>query len=252
MNNVFKAELYKMRKSKSTLGLILTFIGFSALELAFLLVLKYFFSSMYLELGENGTILGSIVTYANSAIFRYGSLIYIAGMVTHMYTSGPMKQLVATGNSRRSVVVGQFCAFGFSLSVIAIVCGIIDAFCSNLNIEFGSVDAIRYILSILGMLAVVWCLAAFCLFFTHLLNNVGAAIAVGLVIIMGGDTAIGLLAAALKINWLPDYWIFNMFSSATNMSISTMEQVKYILIVAALAIVFIELTALVFKQKEIK
>ena len=250
MNNVFKAELYKIQKSKSTLAFFLVLLAYSLLNLGLYFLMKVFFPEDLPTATEG--LLNTFITFSTDAIFQYGSLIYIAGVVTHMYTFGPMKQLVATGNSRRSIIVGQFCSMGFILSLMAIVGGIIYAICGNHSFALGTVDTTRYIISIFGMLANIWCLAAFFLFFAHLLNNIGAAIAIGLILMMGGGLAVSYLAGLIKAPWLSDYWLFNMLSDTVDMTLKTAEQIKYILIVAALSIVFIELTALVFKRKEIK
>lgn len=241
----------------------MTMAGLIVILAAAGVVMNYVLSnlSFFKKMTDGASLLatgGFFDPFANATggmVFNVLLVIMVSSLVTKVYQSGAAKQLVSCGISRNNVILGQFLAFTVVFSCVALVNALSGGIANVVQKGFfGLTDGNygRMVLSMVGSVLVVANLCSLYLLIAHLTGSMGAAIAVGLVFLMGLPYAVFTAAQLLKIPELDTYFITTVQTTATMTSIPLKDQLIAMAVLCGYTVVLLLLTQLVFKKKEIK
>lgn len=250
MSDIMKSEFYKVCKSKVTFVTALCLLGISAIEITAFLYGRF-------AGGLWGDILSDTKGVEIYAGFTAGSFylifvaLFVGGMISNEYTNRTVRQVVSRGASRVQIALGQFISLATAMTVITIIPAALASLTASLCWEFGEVSVQKFLLIILGQIVVIWSYAAITMLIAHLTRSGGLSIGMNIMLLLGGEMAVQVLAILTEKEFFTKYWIVNMQQNAVAPWADNGTQVKYIIILTVIGVVFTILGIVRFKIKDV-
>lgn len=250
MLDIMKSEFYKVRKSKVTFVTALCLLGIAAIEIGAFLYGR-------IAGGLWGEILSDTKGVDIYAGFSLGSFylifvaLFVGGMISNEYTNRTVRQVVSRGASRVQIALGQFISLATAMTVITVVPAALASLTASLCWEFGTVSVQKFLLIVLGQLVVIWSYSAITMLIAHLARSGGLSIGINIMLLLGGAVAAQVLALLTKKDFFMEYWIESMQQNALDPLADTGMQIKFIVILFIIGVVFTVLGIVRFKIKDV-
>lgn len=250
MLDIMKSEFYKVCKSKVTFVTVLCLLGISAIEIGAFLYGK-------LAGGFWGEALSDTKGVEIYAGFTTGSFylifvaLFVGGMISNEYTNRTVRQVVSRGASRVQIAFGQFISLATVMTIITVIPAALSSLTASLCWEFGSISVQKFLLILLGQIVVIWSYSAITMLIAHLTRSGGLSIGINIMLLLGGAMAVQVLTLLTEKDFFMTYWIENMQQNAVYPGGDTGTQVKCIIILTVIGVVFTILGIVRFKIKDV-
>lgn len=250
MLDIMKSEFYKVRKSKVTFVTALCLLGIAAIEMGAFLYGR-FAGGIWGEI-LSGTLGVEIYSgFTTGSFYLIFVALFVGGMISNEYTNRTVRQVVSRGASRVQIALGQFISLATAMTIITIIPAALASLMASLCWEFGVISVQKFLLVILGQIVVIWSYSAISMLIAHLTRSGGLSIGMNIMLLLGGAMAVQMLSILTKKDFFMEYWIENMQHNAVASWSDTQTQVKCIIILFIIGVVFTVLGIVRFKVKDV-
>lgn len=253
MNNLIKAELFKLRKDRVFRTLLLI-LAASAVAYPFM----FYFDN--LSDGDPQTLGVEYLSEAiagNAYIIKFGVSILAGFFIASEYSTGVMKTIASSGSSRGKLFVAKLTGFSVGGMLLSLVFPVIVTLTASLLSGFGQLPeeaSAYYIVRLLGLtLLYAAGFSAIAALFATMLTESGKVIGFSLIFFMMIDSIlVGLGAYIPLFMTLYDYSIFRLLGSIGKWRLEGGDATAIWLIPLLTIAIFGLLGYLVYRRKEIK
>lgn len=250
MGNLFKSELYKLRKDRSfwTVIIILMIAAVSWPTMQFFDKGPQVNSGFEVFLGALG---------GNNYITKLAPCILAGFFISSEYSFGTMKSITASGNSRIRIFFAKLFVYSIGAVIISLIFPIIALGMGTVLFGFGELPqdiGIGYFVQTIGLLILYSAsFASIMALFAIFLTDSGKTVGVLLIFFLMFDSLLFVLSEKFSI-FKPvfNYSVFKMFLDSNNPGLENGEVFKLILVPILTFMAFGILGSLVFRRKEIK
>jgi len=250
MSDIMKSEFYKVCKSKVTFVTALCLLGISAIEIAAFLYGK-FAGGIWGEIFSDTEGVEIYAGFMTGSFYLIFVALFVGGMISNEYTNRTVGQVVSRGASRVQIALGQFISLATAMTVITIIPASLSSLTASLCWEFGNVSVQKFLMIVLGQIVVIWSYAGITMLIAHLARSGGLSIGINIMLLLGGGVAAQLLTLLTKKDFFTEYWIENMQLNALDPWSDNGTQVKCIIILFIIGVVFTVLGIVRFKIKDV-
>ncbi|MFJ7368052.1 ABC transporter permease [Lysinibacillus sp. NPDC098008] len=249
MNNVIKAEWYKLRKDRS-LWTLLTILILISLSYPLLIIFDKNADTITVMDFYRQTILGG-----NNYIIRLVPCVLAGFFISSEYAIGTMKSIVASGNSRVRIYFAKLMVYSIGAILIAFVFPLVFTGAVAVFLHFNGMPTLSYFASTVGLTALYTsAFASIMALFATIFTESGKAIGFMLFFFLLFDSLLYTLSNFLPVfEVIFSYSIFKLFLDIGRIeTIHGIELVQLIAIPIITFIIFGILGSIVFQKKEIK
>ncbi|MEK5232306.1 ABC transporter permease [Lysinibacillus sp. FSL K6-0232] len=249
MNNVIKAEWYKLRKDRS-LWTLLTILILISLSHPLLIIFDKNADTITVMDFYRQTILGG-----NNYIIRLVPCVLAGFFISSEYAIGTMKSIVASGNSRVCIYFAKLMVYSIGAILIAFVFPLVFTGAVAVFLHFNGMPTLSYFASTVGLTALYTsAFASIMALFATIFTESGKAIGFMLFFFLLFDSLLYTLSNFLPVfEVIFSYSIFKLFLDIGRIeTIHGIELVQLIAIPIITFIIFGILGSIVFQKKEIK
>lgn len=250
MLDIMKSEFYKVRKSKVTFVTALCLLGIAGIEIAAFLYAK-FAGGVWAEIMEDTRGLDIYSSFASGTFYLVFVALFVGGMISNEYTNRTVRQVVSRGASRVQIALGQYIALSTAMTVITIIPAALSSFVASVIWQFGTVSPGRFLLIVLGQLAVIWSYSAITMLIAHLTRSGGLSIGINIMLLLGGSVGAEVLSLLTKKEFFMTYWLLNIQNEALDYAVTAASQGKMIVILFVIGVIFAALGIVRFKIRDI-
>lgn len=250
MINLFRGELFKIKRSKITHVIAAIFIAIALFMLAMVLY-SHFSTGKAHGAFARSTGWEGFSTAFDGDIFLMFIGMFVGTYICNEYSNGTIRQMTARGFSRTKIVLGQFLGTAFTMYLMFILVALFIFAVFSIQGSVGSAEVSRIVLTFFGYLAYVSGYCAFSVFIAHLVKNNAFSASIHVVVCVGGGLVSQLFSWLFQSEAFTKYWLTNMRHMTTDMSVKIQTQAKYSLIFMAIAVVFTALAVMIFRKRDI-
>lgn len=255
MSNLFKAELFKLKRNKSFWVLCLTITGLSAL-LHYLIIIDWWQTSgsAFDKVGLSE--LNALSTFTVPLLFNL-IVSSLAGFFisTEFSQSGVIKNQVISGNKRSHIFMVKYLVFSLGAIVVAILIPLVTGIIEVIILGHGEILSfpnMLYLGRVLGLFTLQFLgYTAIIMLLAIITEDSGKTIifSVLFTIVM---YVVEKLPKSTFINMVYENSIFHQFSEVFKYSMTNGEIIKSIIIALVTIIIITMCGVFVFKRKELK
>ena len=146
MMNIITSEFYKIFKSKVLYWITASLLAFNAITFANNFYIRNW--SSYTPEQKAQMVVPGVMEYQSSLdadILFYIILIFVASLVTAEYTNGSIRQMACRGISRWKLVLGQYIAMSFIITVLLIAFALINTIYPTILYGLGNIDVMIFL-----------------------------------------------------------------------------------------------------------
>ena len=248
MGNLIKAELFKLRKDRSFWTLTLILMG-----IAILYPLLIVFDGDGAHTKVNEFYMYNIIG-TNNYVTRLVPCILAGFFISSEFSMGTMKSIVASGNNRIRIYFAKLIVFTIGAVSVSLILPLFMTAASAFYFDFNSMPEITYFFRTVGLIALyAAALAAIMALFAKIFTDSGKTIGFLLIFFILIDSI--LFALSAKFSWFEpvfNYSVFKLLADFSQLSLSSSELLKLVIVPFVTFIVFGLIGGLVFQKKEIK
>jgi ABC-2 type transport system permease protein len=250
MGNLIKFEIYKLFRDRS-LWTLLSILGLLAI---------FWPIFQYIDNGPDSTTGMEIYLNAlggDNYIVKLAPCILAGFFISSEYSTGVMKSMTASGNSRERIFSAKFFAFSLGTMLITLVYPIFSIGTGTLLFGFGdlpNVQDLQYILRTLGLFMLYGvAFASIMTLIGFLFTDSGKTIGSLLIFFILFDSILYVLSMKFTVlKPVFNYSVFKLFIDASKMSLENGELLKLVLVPMITIFCFISIGMFIFRKKEIK
>lgn len=249
MDNLMKAEWFKLKKDRSlwTLIIILTAVS---LFYPLLIVFDDGADSIKVMDFYQNTIL-----QGNNYVIRLVPCILAGFFISSEYSIGTMKTIAASGNSRFHLYFAKLIIYSIGAVLISLIFPVIFTGAASVALNFNGMPEFGYFIGTIG-LTILYAIAfaSMMALFATIFTDSGKAIGFMLIFFIIFDSALYLLSSVSPIfEVIFNYSVFKLFLDIVNYdTIHSAEMVKLIAVPVITFTAFGILGSILFYKKEIK
>ena len=247
MNNVISSEIYKICKNKFFYAILTILFGINIF--AFISGVKEKFSGIADDELVTG-ILNYNGCFNEDGIF-YIILIFVAFLITSEYSNGSIRQMACRGIARWKLVLGQYIAMSFALTIVIFSFGIINLLIFTLLFRLGEIDTAVFVRMNFGLLCMILGTTAIGTFLSYLIKNVGITILASIFLVIGSPIFADGLAKITRNELYAMYGFSNMRKIIINFSSSSQDVMNLSLLFLAIAFVSIAASCVLFSKRDV-
>ncbi|MBW7477138.1 ABC transporter permease [Paenibacillus oenotherae] len=253
MDNLIQSELFKLRKNRSFWTLIFIIMGLAA---AFV-VLSYIDSRMDQEAEVKGIDYFMNTIIGNNYMIKFSLPILAGFFIASEYSTGVMKTIASSGNSRLRIYMAKLFVLSFGGIVISLVLPFTLLTIGTLLSGFGELpdgSSLAYVLRVTGLTFLyAIAFASIVAVFSTIFAESGKTIGMGLVFFMFIDTILFLLGNfAPFVRTIDDNMVFKLSQEIDALNMDNGMLFKLIAVPVITYIVLGSLGAWIYTKKEIK
>lgn len=250
MLDIMKSEFYKVRKSKVTFVTALCLLGIAGIQIAAFLYAK-FAGGIWAEMMEGTRGLDLYCSFASGTFYLVFVALFVGGMISNEYTNRTVRQVVSRGASRVQIALGQYIALSTAMTVITMIPAALSSFVASVIWQFGDISLARFLLILLGQLAVIWSYSAISMLIAHLARSGGLSIGINIMLLLGGSVGAEVLSFLTKKEFFMTYWLTNIQNEALGYAETAADQGKMIAILFIIGVAFTVLGIVRFKIRDV-
>lgn len=249
MGNLIRAEWYKMGKDRSFWFLIFLL---AAISIFYPLLIVFDKGAEFITLSN---FYQSDLLTANNYVIKLFPCILAGFFISKEFSSGTMKNMVSSGNSRARIYFAKLIVFSMGAIIISLILPLLLTGTTAIYLGFPDMPEWGYFAKTIGFIALyAAAYASLMALFAIVLPDSGKAIAFMIIFFQISESLITTLAKYVPIfENLPNHSIFLLLWNIENVeSFSNGELLNMILVPIVSFAVFGFLGSLLFKNKEIK
>jgi ABC-2 type transport system permease protein len=252
MMNIITSEFYKIFKSKVFYGIIAALLAINLIFFINVAAIRY--SSSYTAEQKVAMEVPGIMSYQGSLdadVTFYIVLIFIACLITAEYTNGSIRQMTCHGFARWKLVLGQYIPMSLVASALIVMFALINTIFPTILYGFGTVDTMAFLRMNMGLLCIIWGISGIGTFLSYLIRSGAGTIGTCIMLIMGSNLGIQLIAYITKNEEIIKYSLGNMRSIALDLESTPRDVGFYSMIFLAIGIVTILGSCLLFSKRDV-
>lgn len=248
MNNVISSEIYKICKNKFFYAILTILFGINIF--AFISGVKEKFSGIADDELVTG-ILNYNGCFNEDGIF-YIILIFVAFLITSEYSNGSIRQMACRGIARWKLVLGQYIAMSFALTIVIFSFGIINLLIFTLLFRLGEIDTAVFVRMNFGLLCMILGTTAIGTFLSYLIKNVGITILASVLVITGSQVFVAGLAQVTNNDLFGMYSFSNMRRTIISFASNPNDVMELIILFLVITFVLITASCILFSKRDVE
>lgn len=250
MMDIIKSEVYKVRKSRNTLVTSIIMLAIAAIGIGVYITMKIL-GGEYEKLFRGENVADIYASFSTSSFYFIFVAMFVGGVVSNEFTFGTVRQVVSRGTKREYITIGQFLALSAVIHIITIICSAITALAYGVLYGTNGADIQDFLVVFAGQAVVVWSFSAFSMLIAHITRSGGLAIGINLLIVLGGEVAVTVLAFLTKNNIFTDLWMSTLQQKSIDLTITMAERLKCWGILGAFGIVCVVISVIIFRKRDV-
>lgn len=249
MDNLIKAEWFKLKKDRSLWTLIIILMAIS-LSYPLLIIFDDGIGEIKVIDFYRNTILEG-----NNYVIRLVPCILAGFFISSEYSLGTMKSIVASGNSRVRIYFAKLIAYAIGAVLISLIFPIIFTGAVSISLQFNGMPEIGYFAGTIGLtILYTIAFASMMALFATIFTESGKAISFMLIFFIIFDSILYLLSSVSPVfEWLFNYSVFKLFLDIGDIGIMHgAEMIKLVVTPIVTFVAFGILGSILFQKKEIK
>ncbi|GIN23342.1 ABC transporter permease [Siminovitchia fordii] len=249
MDNLIKAEWYKLKKDRSLWTLLIILV---AVSLSYPLLIVFDEGADIIKVRD---FYQDIILQGNNYVLRLVPCILAGFFISSEYSIGTMKSIASSGNSRFRIYFAKLLVYSIGAILISLVFPIVFTGSASVFLSFNGMPDIGYFLGTLGLtMLYAAAFASLMALFSTIFTDSGKAIGFMLIFFILFDSILYLLSGVNPIfEFVYDYSIFKQFLGIVNAgTMNNAEMVKLIVVPVVTFVVLGILGSILFQKKEIK
>ena len=249
MDNLIKAEWFKLKKDRSlwTLIIILT-----AVSLFYPLLIVFDEGADVIKVMD---FYRNTILEGNNYVIRLVPCILAGFFISSEYSTGTMKSIVASGNSRARLYLAKLIVYSIGAILISLIFPIIFTGAVSVSLQFNGMPEIGYFAGTIGLtILYTIAFASMMALFATIFTDSGKAIGFMLIFFIIFDSILYLLSGVSPVfETIFNYSVFKLFLDIVNLdTVHGAEMIKLIIIPVVTFVAFGILGSVLFHNQEIK
>ncbi|MCH1626742.1 ABC transporter permease [Ferdinandcohnia quinoae] len=249
MDNLIKAEWFKLKKDRSLWTLIIILL---AVSLSYPLLIVFDEGAGVIKVND---FYRNTILEGNNYVIRLVPCILAGFFISSEYSIGTMKSIVASGNSRVRLYMAKLIVYCISSILISLIFPIIFTGAISVFLHFNGMPGIRYFAGTIGLtILYTIAFASMMALFATIFTDSGKAIGFMLIFFIIFDSVLNLLSSVSPVfEIIYNYSVFKLFLDIGNIDIvHGAELIKLVITPIVTFIAFGILGSILFRKKEIK
>ncbi|MFT9849453.1 ABC transporter permease [Aneurinibacillus sp. REN35] len=249
MSNLIMAEWYKLKKDRSLWTLIIVLV---AVSLLYPLLIMFDEGAETIKVSDfyQRTILDG-----NNYVLRLAPCILAGFFISGEYSTGTMKSIVSSGNSRVCIYLAKLIVYSIGAITLSLIFPIVLTGAVSASLHFNGMPEIGYFAKTIGLtILYVPAFASIMALLATIFTDSGKAIGFMLIFFLLIDSFLYLLAQVSPVfEVIFNYSVFKLFVDVANADIiHGAEMIKLFLVPIVTFVAFGILGSVLFHKKEIK
>jgi ABC-2 type transport system permease protein len=244
MMNVVSSEFYKIFKSRVFYAISIILLAMNCISFAASVSLK-------VKGKMSGTGFSNYQGSYGADFIFYIIPIFIACLITAEYSNGSIRQMACHGIARWKLVLGQYIAMSFVITIILLGFGILNLLSCTILSELGEVDTAAFIRMNIGVICMFWGTAGIGTFLSYLLKSEGITIIVSVLLVTGSNFMANLLALLTRNDVFTRYSLTNMRKTIIDFTSKPEEVMKCSIVFLLIGIITIMGSSLLFSKRDL-
>ncbi|WP_147534028.1 ABC transporter permease [Bacillus marasmi] len=251
MDNLIKAELFKLRKDRSLWTLVL---GLTVAAIIYPMLMLFGDGSVGSQDISVKDLFVNTALGGNNYIVRLVPCILAGFFISSEFSIGTMKSIGASGNSRSRIYFSKLFAFSIGTIIISLVFPVVMMVISSLLSGFNEMPEIDYLVRTLGFTIIyATAFASIMSLFAIVLTDSGKMIGFSILFFILFDSILYMLSQKLSfVEFLFNHSVFKLFLEIGQMNLENTVLLKMIVVPLTTILAFGYLGSMIFQRKEIK
>ncbi|WP_077602705.1 ABC transporter permease [Oceanobacillus sojae] len=249
MDNLIKAEWFKLRKDRSLWTLIIILTTVSLLYPLLIVFDEGADTVMVIDFYRN-SILGG-----NNYVLRLVPCILAGFFISSEYAIGTMKSIAASGNSRVRIYFAKLIVYSIGAIFISLIFPIVFTGAASVFLHFNGMPGIGYFAGTIGLtILYAVAFASIMAVFATIFTDSGKSIGFMLIFFILFDSILFILSQLNPVlEAVFNYSVFKLFLDIVNVdSVNVPEMIKLVVVPVVTFVAFGILGSILFQKKEIK
>lgn len=253
MINIISSEFYKIFRSKVLYAISIVLLIMNSIACtASALVKKSDSFSPEIKSQMGGTGISSYQSSFGGDIIFYLIIIFITCLITSEYANGSIKQMACHGIARWKLVLGQYIAISFIITIVLISFGTINLLSDSILFKLGEFNTIQFIRMNLGIISMIFGIAGIGLLFSYLFKNSGITITVSILVVLCNSIMMSLISLLTKNNIFTNYTLGNMRNIIIDFTSNPLDIMTCSFIFLSIAIITVLSSCILFSIRDIE
>lgn len=253
MINIVSSEFYKIFRSKILYAISIVLLIMNSIACIGSIVVKTSNSfSPEIKSQMQGTGVSSYQSSFGGDIIFYLIIIFIVCLITSEYSNGSIRQISSHGISRWKLVLGQYIAISFIITIILVSFGTINLVADSILFKFGEINIIEFIRMNLGIICMIFGVSGIGLFFSYLFKNGGIAIAVSILLVLCNGMMTNLISLLTKNNIFTHYTLGNMRNTIIDFTSNPLDILICSFVFLSIGIITVLSSCVLFSKRDVE